>query len=122
MLAWNKTDLLEFFEVDPDFNEAALSHSFEVNRDGLRLLVTLFAFENAAYVSLYREGQDTALFTVRREECTHVHVTVGVGSRLCFEVGKPQRPVTDMGMPPVLVHGFRVYVWPSFQVELIEKC
>ena len=50
MLKWDETDLTEFFGVVATIHEDALSHSFEVGRDGLRLLVTLFDFEAAVYV------------------------------------------------------------------------
>ena len=34
---------------------------------------------------------------------------------------RPNHPVTDMGIPPVLARGVRVYIEPQFQVELIES-
>ncbi len=56
MLKWSEPDLTEFFGVVSKFHDDALSHSYEVSRDGLRLLVTLFEFENAVYISIFREG------------------------------------------------------------------
>jgi len=102
-------------------DDDAYVHSFEVSRDGLRLLVTLFELEHTVYVSLFRDGFSAPLFTVRRDRCTHVHVTQAANCRRFFEAGAPERPVTNMGIPPVLVRGVRVYMEPQFQVELIEK-
>jgi hypothetical protein len=120
MLKWSEPDLTEFFGVVATFCEDAHSHSFEVSRDGLQLLVTIFDFESAVYVSIFRDKLPEPLFTVRRELCTHAHVTKGAGFRRCFEAGTPRHPVTDMGIPPLLTRGVRVYVEPQFQVELIE--
>jgi hypothetical protein len=121
MFNWNKSDLTEFFAVAPRFHDDAHSHSFEVQRDGLRLLVTLFDLEGAVYVSIFRDGLPDSLFTVRRELCTHNHITDGTRFRRCFEAGAPEHPVTNMDIPPVLVRGVRVYIEPQFQVELIES-
>src|SRR5436190_19879278 len=102
MLKWDETDLTEFFGVVATFHDDAHSHSFEVSRDGLRLLVTFFDLENAVYVSIFRDGLPEPLFTVRRELCSHAHITQDAHFRRCFEAGAPKLPVTDMGIPPVL--------------------
>lgn len=120
MLRWSETDFTEFFGVVATSHDDAHSHSFEVSRDGLRLLVTLFDLEGAVYVSLSRDGLAKPLFTVQRELCTHAHITESGGFRRCFEAGAPEHSVTNMGVPPVLARGVRVYVEPQFEVELIE--
>src|SRR6185503_6493383 len=63
-------------------------------------------------------GTDWAkpLFTVQRELCTHAHITETAGFRRCLEAGAPKHRVTDMGVPPVLARGVRVYTEPQFQV------
>ena len=120
MLKWSQPDLTEFFGVSPKYYNDAESYAFEISRADLRLLVTLFYLEGAVYVSIFRDGLPEPLFTVRRELCTHAHVTESAGFRRCFEAGAPKHPVTDMGIPPVLARGVRVYIEPQFQVELIE--
>jgi hypothetical protein len=120
MLKWSEPDLTEFFGVVASFHDDAHSHEFEVSRDGLRLLVTLFDLEGAVYVSIFRDGLAKPLFTVQRELCTHAHITETAGFRRCFEAGTTKLPVTEMGIPPVLARGVRVYTEPQFQVELIE--
>jgi|SRR5688572_10780849 len=120
MLKWNETDLAEFFGIVATFHDDAHSHEFTVSRDGLRLLITIFDLEGAVYVSIFRDGLPKPLFTVQCELCTHVHITHGADFRRCFEAGAPKHPVTDMGVPPVLARGVRVYTEPQFQVELLE--
>lgn len=121
MIKWSEPDLIEFFGVVAIFYDDAHSHEFEVSRDGLRLLVTIFDLEGAVYVSLFRDGLPKPLFTVRRELCTHIHIIDGADSRRCFEAGAPEHSVTDMGVPPLLARGVRVFIEPQFQVELIES-
>ena len=120
MLKWDETDLTEFFGVVATFHDDAHSHEFEVRRDGMRLLVTLFGPEKAVYVSIFRDGLAKPLFTVRRELCTHAHITEAAGFGRCFEAGAPKQPVTEMGIPPLFARGVRIYIEPHFQVELIE--
>ena len=120
MLKWSEPELTEFFGVVATVEDDGPAHSFEVAKDGLRLLVTLFGFEGAVYVSIFRDGLPKPLLTVQRELCSHAHVTKGEGFRPCFEAGSTKFPVTDMGIPPMLASGVRVFVEPQFQVELIE--
>jgi hypothetical protein len=68
MLKWSETDLTEFFGVVATFHDDAHSRSFDVSRDGLRLLVTLFDLEGAVYVSIFRDGLAKPLFTARKGE------------------------------------------------------
>lgn len=119
MFRWSEADITEFFGVAAEFDENAYSYSFELSRDGLRLLVTLFDLEGAVYVSIFRHGLPQPLFTVRRERCTHVQIG-GMDFHRCFEAGTTEFPTTDMGIRPLLVRGVRVYIEPHFQVELIE--
>lgn len=121
MLKWDEAELMEFFGVVPMYNDDAHSHSFEVSRDGLRMLVTLFDLEGAVYVSIFRDGLPEPIFTVQRELCTHAHVAESSDSCRCFEAGAPKYAVTDIGIPPILVRGVRVRLDPQFQVHLIES-
>jgi hypothetical protein len=120
MLKWSETDFTEFFGAISSYDADACSHSFEVVRDGLRLLVTLFDMEQAVYVSIFRDGLSEPTFTVRREHCTHAQIAAGADFRRCFEAGTTKHLVTEMGIPPVLARGVRVYVEPHFKIELIE--
>lgn len=112
--------MIEFFGVEPSYDAAMFSYSFEVRRDGLKLLITIFDFEGAVWISLFRDGLPDALFMVRREFCTHVQIADGQHFRKCFEAGAPKHAVTDMGITPVLARGVRVYLEPQSQVDLIE--
>jgi hypothetical protein len=62
-LRWNETDFLDFFSVVPTIDEHTTSCSYEVQRDGLRLLLTLWHWESVIQASLFREKSETALIT-----------------------------------------------------------
>jgi len=121
MFKWSEEELKEFFEAESRYYEDTGSYLFESKRDGLRLLVTLFNIEGAVYVSVYRDGLTEPLIIVREEFCTHAQITKNHQFRRCFEAGSTKYPVTDMGIPPVLQRGVRVFVEPHFQVELIGR-
>jgi len=120
VIRWHERDVAEFFGVDASFCDPAHSYSFEVSRDGLRLLFTLFDLEGAAYVSIWRDGLPDPLFTVVRESCTHAQLAKDTLQRRCLEVGSPEHPTTEMGISPLLVRGVRIYVEPQFRVEFID--
>lgn len=61
-LRWNDTDFLEFFAVEPTAEDDAVSHNYELERDGLRLLFTLWQLESVIQASLFRGESETELF------------------------------------------------------------
>jgi hypothetical protein len=62
-LRWNDTDFLDFFAVEPTIEDYAVSHNYELERDGLRLLFTVWQLESVIQASLFRGKAETALFT-----------------------------------------------------------
>src|SRR5262245_31332959 len=104
-IRWSKTDLEEFFGVDAEFCDPAHSYSFDVSRDGLRLLLTLFDMEGAVYVSIWRDGLPKPLFTIVREACTHALIGVHPDNRRVLQVGSSGGLTTEMGVLPVLSRG-----------------
>lgn len=120
MISWREADLVEFFGTNPVYHDDAHSHSFELSRDGLRFLLTLFDLEGAVYVSIWRDQLPEPLFTVVRESCTHALVVNDTRGRVCLEVGSTEFPTNDIGISLLLVRGIRVFVQPQFQVEFID--
>lgn len=62
-LRWNDTDFLNFFAVEPTVEDYGISHNYEVERDGIRLLFTLWQHESVIQASMFRGQSDNALFT-----------------------------------------------------------
>lgn len=63
-LRWNKIDFFEFFAVEPMVEEYEVSHSFELERDGMRLVFTLWQLESVIQLTLFRVKTENPLFTV----------------------------------------------------------
>ncbi len=57
-LRWNDTDVLDFFAVEPTVEDYGVSHNYEIERDGMRLLFTLWQLESVIQASLFR-GKST---------------------------------------------------------------
>lgn len=62
-LQWNELDFLDCFGVEPTAEEYAVSHNYEIARDGLRLLLTVWQLESVIQASVFRDKSDDALFT-----------------------------------------------------------
>jgi hypothetical protein len=62
-LRWNDTDFLAFFAVVPTSDEIAISHNYELQRLGLRLLFTVWQLESVIQASVFRDATDAAVFT-----------------------------------------------------------
>ena len=62
-LEWNDTEFLDFFAVEPTVEDYAVSHNYEVERNGLRLSFTVWQHESVIQVSVFRGDADDALVT-----------------------------------------------------------
>lgn len=60
---WNDIDFLDFFAVEPTVEDYAVSHNYEVERNGLRLLFTVWQHESVIQVSIFHGDADDALVT-----------------------------------------------------------
>ena len=63
-LKWNEIDFLDFFEVEPQYDEFFTSYSYEVQRGQLRLLFTVWPIESTAQASLFHGRQEQPLFSI----------------------------------------------------------
>src|SRR5262245_62100312 len=63
-IAWHQnTRFPRAFAVEPTVGDYAVSHNYELERDGLRLLFTLWQLESVIQASLFRVQDETAMFT-----------------------------------------------------------
>lgn len=62
-LEWNDIDLLDFFSVEPAVEDGEVAHSYEVERNELRLLLTVWQYESVIQVSIFRSSVDDAIIT-----------------------------------------------------------
>lgn len=119
-IKWNKPELTSFFGVIPTSYKEPHCSKFDISRDGLRLLVTIFDTEGSAHASLFRDGLPEPVITIRRENCTHAQLDLDSKRRQFLEIGSPKSRVTEKDLTPVLTRGFRIYLEPQIKIELIE--
>ncbi len=62
-LKWNEVDFLEFFSAEPTVEEYATSFNYVIERDGLRLMCTVWPHESVIQVALSRVKSDDVLTT-----------------------------------------------------------
>jgi len=117
-LRFEEHEFVEFFGVVSPLDEDACSCSYSLQRDGLRLLFTVFPLNGGVYTSIYRDGITEPVATSRLQGCTHSRFVVR-GAHLCLEVGRPDRPTSEPTAP--LVWGLRLFVEPHFKIEFIHE-
>ena len=118
ILRFEESEFLDFFGVDGPLDEDACSYTYELERDGLRLVVTVFPLDGGVYTSLYRDGVADAIVSSRLEGCTHVRVVARNDARF-MEIGRPERPTRESTAPPTW--GLRISVDPHFRLEHIHE-
>jgi hypothetical protein len=117
-LRFEEHEFVEFFGVVSPLDEDACSYSYELERDGLRLLFTVFPLDGGVYTSVYRDGITEPIVTSRLHGCTHSRF-VTRGAQRCLEVGQPERPTSEPSAP--LTWGLRLFVEPHFRIEFIHE-
>lgn len=117
-LRFEEHEFVEFFGVVSPLDEEACSYSYEVRRDGLSLLFTVFPLDGGVYTSLYRDGITEPIVKSRLAGCTNSRF-VGHGAHRCLEVGRPEHPTSEPSAP--LVWGMRLFLQPHFRIEFIHE-
>ena len=117
-LRFEEHEFVEFFGIVSPLDEDACSYSYELQRDGLRLLFTVFPLDGGVYTSIYRDGITEPLVTSRLQGCTHSRFVIR-GTRRCLEIGRPERSTSEPGAP--LTWGLRLFVESHFRLEFIHE-
>src|SRR5262245_55835430 len=72
MLVWDETDVIACLEVLPVVGDHAVSYTFSLRRDGLRLELTIYPYDRDVCISLHRCGIDVPTFDVKLIDCDGV--------------------------------------------------
>jgi hypothetical protein len=62
-LTWNELDLLDYLEVSPIVDEDSASHSYELVKHDLRLLLTVWQYESVVQLSIFRSENHAPMFS-----------------------------------------------------------
>jgi hypothetical protein len=115
-LRFEEHEFVEFFGVSAPLDEDSVSFTYELRRDGMRLVFTVLPIEGGVSVHLYREGVTEPVVVLRAQDCTHSRF-VNWGSLRCLEIGRPERPTSEQSAP--VRYGLRIFVDPHFKLEPI---
>jgi hypothetical protein len=119
MLVWNQYEFIECLGVLPEINEEYESnHSFKIEKDGLKLELTLYQYSGDIYLELFKQGIETAIFNVRLIDCPgarYVKNTNG-SEYLEFAAAKSFGNRYD-GASPIPM-GIRLAVHPHIRIEM----
>lgn len=117
---WNRHEFIRCLGVLPETDEDETYYSFKVERDGLRLELTVFEYDGGVYVSLYREGVEPAVFTLELSGSGGArYVNDRRVEFLEFAPAEIFRGLHDgEALAP---YGFRVYVSPHIRIETFAR-
>jgi hypothetical protein len=117
---WNEYEFVECLGVVPEVSEHDASHTFKVERDGLRLELNVSQYDGDVYLSLHREGIETPVFSMRLIDCDGArYVRDKRGDFLEFAPAKSFGSRYDGRSPAPF--GFRVYAEPHIKVEVFSE-
>jgi hypothetical protein len=118
MLVWNPYQFIECLGVLPVVEEGETSHLFRVEKDGLRLELTVFQYAGDVYPDLYRDGIGEAVFKLRLLDCPGAGYVAGKdgSEQLEFAAAGSFGSRYD-GAAPIPM-GCRVAVNPHLRIEL----
>lgn len=119
LMHWNLTDFLQCLEVEP----RSVPHvwTFEVHRDGLKLLVTIHDYPGNVHISLLRESGTMPLIDLQMAGCRGVLYAVRDGVE-CLEFA-PSRlyPFSSRFDSQYLIeYGVRLSVRPDISIRFFE--
>jgi hypothetical protein len=126
MMAWNKHEFIECLGVLPEVGEDEIYFSFSVEKDGLRLELTVFPYAAGAefggdvHIDLYREGIKEPVFFTLIKQSPGARYIKHTNGWECLEVAAPCRNVyfEEEWIVPV---GARVKVNPHISVEMFQS-
>jgi len=114
-LNFEEHEFTEFFGICSPLDEDACSYTYQLERDGLRLLFTVFPLDGGIYADVYRDHIVEPIIRTRMEGCTHTRF-VTWGLQRCLEIGRPQHPTSEPSAPSHGVCGCsssRISDWSS---------
>lgn len=112
---WDFTDFISCLEVVPEVEEYDISHTFVVEKHGMRLLLTVFQDARDVYFSLYQNGVELPVFDMKLRECQSArYINDKRGEYLEFAPSKCFATRYD----DVIPYGVRLYVKPSISIEM----
>ncbi len=69
MLNWDEIDVMTVLEVMPETETHGISHRFVVQKDGLKLEITIFQYDGDVRLLLFRDGIELPILHMTLMDC-----------------------------------------------------
>ena|SRR5215212_1586746 len=113
---WNEYEFIECLGVLPEVSEYDDSRTFKVERDGLRLELSVSQYDGDIFLNIFREGVEPHVFFMRLTGCGGArYVRDKGGDFIEFAPAKSFGSRYDGRTPAPF--GFRVSVNPHITIE-----
>lgn len=117
---WNEYQLTEFFGVVPQKDEDQLCLSFNIEKDGLRLLVTFLHYDFDVHLDLFRDGIDEPLLETKiMSSAGAKHISHENGYE-CMEIGASDKYIDYYGKEWIASMAVRLKLNPHISIELFR--
>jgi hypothetical protein len=118
MLVWNQYEFIECLGVLPVVGEHEISHSFEIEKDGLKLELTLYQYDGDVYVDLYREGIEVSIFSARLIDCPGARYVKYANGSEYLEFAAAKSFGSRYDDESAILMGIRLAVHPHIRIEI----
>ena len=119
-MKWDPTDLLECLEVEPNVDKDGVEHSYEIIRDGLKLLISVFQYDGDVYFSLMRENEhNLTIVSLKINQCPEI-IFKKFGKEEYLEFSPGRQKLESFDKKNSITKGVRVKIRPDIKLELYE--
>ncbi len=118
MLVWDQYEFIECLGVLPEVEEYETSHSFTIEKDDLRLEITIFQDAGDLYVDLYRNGIEASVFKARVTNCPGARRVKNINNPDYLEFAAAKVFGSRYDGESVIPMGVRIWIEPHIRIEM----
>ncbi len=118
MLVWNEYDFVECLGVLPKVEEYETSHFYKIEKDGLRLEITVFQYDGDIFIDLFRDDIEPSIFRMRMIDCPGARYVKNRGGAEYLELAAAKSFGSRYDGESVIPFGVRLTVNPHIRIEL----
>jgi hypothetical protein len=118
MMNWNQYEFIECLGVLPEVDEDETYYSFKIEKDGMRLDLTLFQYFGDVYLDLYRDSVEQSVFSAQLKGCEGARYVNDKNGRECLEFAPAKSFGSRYDGESPIPFGVRVAVNPHIRIEL----
>ena len=118
MLVWNEYDFVECLGVLPKLGEYETSHFYKVEKDELRLELTVEQYDGDIFIELFRGNIEHSVFHMRMLDCPGARYVKNKSGAEYLELAAAKSFGNRYDGESVIEFGVRISVNPHIRIEL----